>query len=291
MVVRAWLAFLICCGLAGCSGERVVPNTELVLVADTDIDELDRIEFTIRAGTRSRMASGSIREGSPASLAILRDDGPLGPVTVAARGFSGENLFIERRAVVSFVPNQTLVVELHLLASCASTDCAEGETCTERGCEAEEIPRADLTAWTGKLPRLPAQPGSDAGTEDDAGVYAGQDASLGDAAAQDAGDAGPDAALASCGAAGVVDLDTNLNHCGKCGKACNDFIFPYYNVVWACRAAQCVYACAPLYGNCDLSNINGCEKSLINDSSSCGACGFQCGASETCNNQGRCVPQ
>jgi hypothetical protein len=233
------------------------------------------------------------------------------------------------------VPNQTLVVALHLLASCSAVACEDSQTCTERGCESAMLNPDELPVWTGTLPKLPGNgPQLDGGSEEldasrldasdvrdaatqldaadadgptdatvtdtstrdaassdaaaDAATDAGTDAAT-DAGTDAATDAGTDASLTECGGdAGLVDLTTNVNHCTKCNKPCTGSIPSYFNVVWGCRS-DCVYLCAPLYGNCDGSNTNGCEKHLIYDSANCGACGFKCLVGEICSSQGRCV--
>lgn len=287
MVIRTWLALLVgCVWLAGCSTEQMVPNTELILVADTDISNLERIEFEVSGEGSRKSAGGPVRaDGAPLSLAVVRDTGPLGPITVSARGFFGDTLRVERRAVVSFVPNKTVVVPLHLLDGCIGAVCDERDTCTERGCESPSLGADDLSTWTGVAPDLSST--SDAGAELDAG---GRDAALvADAAV--ASDAAVDAALwDECRDAGLVDLNSNVNHCGKCGKACSGPLYSWLNIMWVCKAAKCTYGCTALYGNCDDDSYNGCERSLVNDSSACGSCTTKCASTEQCNAQGSCVP-
>lgn len=320
MVARVWLVFVFCCLLGACVEEKLVANTQLMLVADTDIADLVRIDFAISDGERERTASGEVRgTGSPRSVAILREEGPLGPVTVTARGYDADGLRVWRHAVVSFVPGQTVVVLLHLLDGCSHVECGGSATCTERGCESALIAASALRDWNGTLPVLPdnhppldgavdegdasAQPDSgvamdaesqvDASTPEDASQDAADGASeaAADASNDAATDAGSDAGLTNCaGNGGWVDLQSNVAHCGKCNKACSGPIAPYYNIMWACQASSCVYVCQPLYGNCDGNGNNGCEKPLNDDGANCGACGFRCAVGERCN-QGRCIPQ
>lgn len=93
----------------------------------------------------------------------------------------------------------------------------------------------------------------------------------------------PDVAVA---VADVVDagpvcdamLDSDYTNCGACGVVCGD----RPNAVGVCRAGACTTACRSSFADCDGDPSNGCETSIINNASNCGACGRACGSSQIC---------
>ena len=237
-------------------------RTELMLVADTDISDLDSIRFVVEGDDRQESEEGALRgDGAPLTLGVVLDKGSAGPLTVSALGIRNGRTVIERTAYVSFVEGKTLVVELHLVTSCELKFCLPERTCTERGCEQSQLDEAQLDEWSGTSPELgSSQP--DAG---DAGV-------ANDAAVSPPG-------LVTCGADQQVDLSSDPAHCGACQNACK---VGGRNTVAACVAGACSVECRPLYGDCDSNESNGCEQSLAL-SSSCGTCGVMCGAGSACS--------
>jgi hypothetical protein len=215
-----WLATLGL--LAACAADER-PLTQLILVADTDVANVDTIQFEVSGpgGTDKELAQATHSATTgPAFVSIVRDDGVLGPLTVIARGLRGTNVLIERTQRVSFVAKQTRVVSLHLFASCLRAPrCAAEQACDNTGCIGQDLSEAQLSSWTGTPPTLTgASGGSDAGVND-AGV---NDAGVNDAGVNDAGvnDAGG-AVLRECGPAGTVDIQSNNDHCGKCENKCS----------------------------------------------------------------------
>ncbi len=66
---------------------------------------------------------------------------------------------------------------------------------------------------------------------------------------------------------------TDTSNCGRCGNACPIPI----NAAPSCARGVCGLAsCNAGFGNCDANAANGCETSLQNDVSNCGACGNVC---------------
>jgi hypothetical protein len=68
-----------------------------------------------------------------------------------------------------------------------------------------------------------------------------------------------------------TNTNSNVNHCGGCGQACNA-----NNGTPGCVAGGCVIGCFAGYGNCDGNPDNGCETNLKNDAQNCNACGAAC---------------
>jgi hypothetical protein len=272
-VFSATLGCLI--ALLGCAEDKVVPRTQLMLVADTDIALIDRIAFQVSGAGQSKMSEDDVDGAdAPFTMNVLRESGPLGPVTVSARAYRGDRLVVERSAVVSFVPGKTLMVPLHLVQSCAGRQCGDGMVCTEEGCQPAELDSDTLAIWNGTPPRL--------GEAEDAGTF-DADTLVADAGA--ALDAAPNPAQCS---GRSVDLNSDLDHCGGCGRPCRST--SGQNTVPACVEGSCTVACRPLWDDCDQDRANGCEEYLGADEENCGACGMQCASSEYCSLLGSCRP-
>ena len=92
MVRAVWIAAFGCAlGLLGCAEDEVVPRTQLMLVADTDLTTLDGIEFEIRQGdTFERSGKISISAAdAPYTMAVLHESRSLGPVQITATAYRG----------------------------------------------------------------------------------------------------------------------------------------------------------------------------------------------------------
>jgi hypothetical protein len=211
-------------------------------------------------------------DGEPLTLTLLLDEGPVGPLAVSAQGMRNGQMVVERRAVVSFVPGKTLVVELHLLASCVARLCLSDRTCGERGCASNELSSDQLSEWSGSAPRVGGTLLGDAGETNDGGAREAGTSS--DAS----GEAGSTSGLVTCGVDTQVDLSSDVEHCGDCATACKT---SSRNMVAVCVAGECAEECRTLYGDCDDRLSNGCEQSLVVNMS-CGMCGLRCTPGTTC---------
>ncbi len=99
-----------------------------------------------------------------------------------------------------------------------------------------------------------------------------------------------DAGFANCdgnlGTGCEVPLNTDATNCGACGRACD---LP--NATEACAAGACVItSCLAGWGNCDGVASNGCETSLTNNNTACGACGRVCVQPQTCSGSSCACP-
>ena len=205
-----WAARLVLLGtftLGACAADER-PLTQLILVADTDLPNIDTIQFEVSdaAGTKKELAQSahSATSGS-AFVSLVRDQGSPGPITVVARGLRAGAVLIERTQHVSFVADQTWVVPLHLFASCLKPPrCTAEQACDASGCIPKDLTEDQLLPWTGAPPPLNGTSGplSDAGTSD----------------AQVADGGSP--TLRLCGDAGLVDIASNNAHCGACDRSC-----------------------------------------------------------------------
>lgn len=193
--------------LGACAAEER-PLTQLILVADTDVANVDTIQFEVSEAGQpelERAQAAYSASSGPAYVSLVRDEGSLGPLTVVARGLRAGAVQIERTQHVSFVAKQTRVVPLHLFASCLRPPrCTPEQACDGSGCIARDLSEAQLLPWTGAPPTLN-------------GTGPTTDAGLGDAQVADAGSP----ILRQCGAAGTVDIQSNVQHCGGCDKSCS----------------------------------------------------------------------
>jgi hypothetical protein len=80
---------------------------------------------------------------------------------------------------------------------------------------------------------------------------------------------------ASDGCEKNVNADTS--NCGACGNVCSSA-----NGTAACSNGACSISCNTLWGNCDGSLANGCERDLSGDASNCGSCGHTCPTGQSC---------
>jgi hypothetical protein len=244
-MVNARVALLLC-GLLlalGC-GQDIHPLTQLVLVADTDIQALDQVVFEISSeaqGSRTAQAS-RVGQSGPSYVSVVHEVGPLGPVTVSARGLRQGAVLVQRTQRVSFVAGQTRVVPLWLLASCQNVVCAQEQTCSASGCTPLDLPAAELPEWTGEPPGLGSTGLGDAGSADagapnlEAGADGETDSSLDGGRTRDASffndaalsqDAASDArsendaSFVQCTDGGpLVDLERDSANCGMCTIKC-----------------------------------------------------------------------
>jgi hypothetical protein len=69
-----------------------------------------------------------------------------------------------------------------------------------------------------------------------------------------------------------VNLKSDLNHCGECGKQCL-----LSSASATCSAGTCaISSCAAGAANCDNRASNGCEVNVAGDTMNCGQCGTSC---------------
>ncbi len=69
-----------------------------------------------------------------------------------------------------------------------------------------------------------------------------------------------------------TSLNDSVAHCGRCGSACA----PGANATPRCGGGACGITCGTGFGDCDSDAANGCETSLSNTATACGACGVVC---------------
>jgi len=300
-VVRHVPLLLLLTALFGCNAEAPL-RTQLMLVAATDIERLDRVQFTVEAkGKETQKASAVHGKDAPGPhfLGLLYTGGSLGPVTLTATGFVGEKAVVSRVARTSFVEGKTRVVPLHLMARCENDrePCDPDKTCTERGCESPELLPGDLSDWDGSPPSYTDAGGVrsdgggmgriDAGDANNGGQDGGGSNQTGgpDGGVRDAGlvDGGGsptvDAAVVQCDGA-PTDLSSDPMHCGACDNVCTAPP-PQFHAENRCVASQCKPRCLEGWGSCDGMLSNGCETRLL-EIAHCGMCNRRCVGNRMC---------
>lgn len=75
-----------------------------------------------------------------------------------------------------------------------------------------------------------------------------------------------------------ASLADSVTNCGRCGNACP--MRPHSSV--SCMAGACTDTCSTGYANCDGNASNGCEASLTDSTTHCGACGNACSLGQSC---------
>ena len=124
--------------LSGCGEE---PITQVIVAIGGDIatpGTIDRLRVQV-VGPDGRAQAGEVDLGAgalepPRTLSLVHETGRLGPFDVRVTGYDGGAAVLERRAVFSFVPDETRVLRMDLLASCVCEVCPAQQTCTAQGC-------------------------------------------------------------------------------------------------------------------------------------------------------------
>ncbi len=138
--------------------------TQLVVLVDSDYavpDELATVHALVSApdgevvSEHTFTLSGSATPGAsrftlPLSFGMVPvDDDASRRVDCVVEGMDpAGRVLVARRALTGFIEEQTLLLPMYLLRSCASVVCPQGQTCTERGCVPAAIDPPDLPRVT-----------------------------------------------------------------------------------------------------------------------------------------------
>lgn len=229
-MTRAISCIVIIALSSGCSSPP--SPTQLIVVVDTDLivgREVDSVRFEVDSTEIDGMTRGAdidFARSRPATLSLVHQDGPLGPLVVTAAGLLEDAPVVTRTARVSFVQSSVKVLRLDLWAACRSVTCGEGQTCWDQGaCRSVDVGESELIDWSGQIDALDSSVrDADVEQEADADVEQEMDAD------SDESECSPDAEEECNGrdddCDGEIDegfdLAFNANHCGRCGHACTD---------------------------------------------------------------------
>lgn len=252
----SWALSILSMGmLVGC---HQAPLTQLVVAIDSDLEipsNLDRVELLIEAPDGERRQSVGELSGDaavplPLSLGLLHRGGPLGPISIVARGLLGNDEVVIRHASASFIEQRTLILEMHLSRACIGVACDADETCELGECRSRVISESELKDYVGQIPRLSGDGGINClnielcnGIDDDCDEHIDEG----------------------------IDLMTNPRHCGRCGNVCPNFAGSRP----ICVRGECAIECVDGLGDCDGEPRTGCETPL-DSPTDCGACTQEC---------------
>ncbi|HEX4406062.1 MAG TPA: kelch repeat-containing protein, partial [Polyangia bacterium] len=162
----ALLVALVCA--AGCSSEK--KRTELILgvatdlMAPTPLTDVEmhayRLPEGVEVGNQIFMISGTLDEDYelPGTYDVYSPTGTADRIRVVLDGHAaGNKLLVERTAVLTMVPGQTLFVRLGVVSACEGmNDCPAGDTCIAGRCQSEDIDTTLLPAYTAGMEKTVA---------------------------------------------------------------------------------------------------------------------------------------
>jgi hypothetical protein len=259
---RAFL-FIAALGAFACDA----PRTEVLIVVDTDLrvpDELDEVRVDlIGPNGEIRRSEGSLthQDELPRTVGVVDRANGARMVRVTVTGLHAGANVVQRRAAFAFVPHETRMLRVTLLARCVGVVCPSDQSCGEDGCRSMQVGPEEIARYD-----------PDAVKHLDAGVDGGSDGSV---------DGGCVIAKEACNELdddcdGAVDegfdLATDVANCGACGDAC---VSSPDNASSACMAGACELACDMGFADCDGDGSNGCEA-VLSGPDHCGACEVAC---------------
>src|SRR6185503_3496937 len=127
--------------------------TQIVVVVDSDLRvpaELTAVHATVKSEDETIASEHdfALEDGSltvPFSFGIAAGEDPAVQILVEVQGLNKRgNQLVLRRARTHFIEHETLLLSMFLARTCITAGCAEGKTCTENGCQPEEIDPASL---------------------------------------------------------------------------------------------------------------------------------------------------
>jgi streptogramin lyase len=144
-------ALAVALGLTGCAAKK---RTEIILGLATDVDAPAPLRSvtlqvfnpptsSVVADEQDLTISGTLDEEYelPGTYGVYSADGAPDRVRVLLTAIDDQGAkLVERSAVLSLVPQQTLFVRLGVVSACEQMlDCGAGNTCIEGRCQPEEI--------------------------------------------------------------------------------------------------------------------------------------------------------
>ncbi len=152
-------ALAVALGLTGCAAKK---RTEIILGLATDVDApmplrsvtlqvFNPPTASVVADEQDLQISGSLDEDYelPGTYGVYSADGAADRVRVLLTAIDNHGAtLVERSAVLSLIPQETLFVRLGVVSACEQMlDCGAGNTCIEGRCQPEEIASWRLPAY------------------------------------------------------------------------------------------------------------------------------------------------
>jgi Tol biopolymer transport system component len=129
--------------LAALLGACTEDATQLVVRVDSDIEELATVRAVVLDDQGAIASEHTFQIPAevqiPFSFGVAPSEGPPDQMVVIEL-----ESVVNRRAVTRFVPNKTMLLPMYLAKSCIGITCEAGQTCTELGCQSENVPVDDL---------------------------------------------------------------------------------------------------------------------------------------------------
>jgi hypothetical protein len=264
--VLAALVCLVCA--SACSTTSTEALTQIMVVVRSDLTDLDSVEIRVDGMGEPKTAKASLaKDKLPRTLAVVYRGGPLGPITITARGLTDGDERVTRSARLSFARGKNVALVLELASECEDVSCAmKNTTCIAGTCDSNAVDVDDLPKWPGSVGKLDTGTGDAGVSEGGVPMDAGLDAEVIIDAQVDGAD-GTDAALgceadkADCDDDGTCETKLGtLKHCGACGDACafgSKVTQPHAKLI--CDEGLCAVSCDAGFLDLDGDHDNGCE--------------------------------
>lgn len=248
-----------------CSPDSL-PLTEVMLVVDSDIREVDSVQVRVEGMGETKVATANdlAKRPLPRTVAIVHRGGQLGPIDVTADAYAGKEKLVSRHARFSFVRGSNMTFTIELEQSCASVLCtSRNETCIAGACKSSEVDESELSEWSGKPSRRDAgASGGDAGDDDGSTGNGGGTSGGGrggQAGSRPAGQGGQSAGAGGKPAAGSGGSPV-VTGCNAC-KFDTATTAPHGQL--SCDTGTCLVRCDAAFTNADGIVGNGCEKPVF----------------------------
>jgi len=154
------LLLLVCLMAVGCAGKRTMLVVDVY--SDFEPGQLERVDLVVVRKTGSpQTLSFPLGTGTyslPLRIGLLPHDGDTaGELELSAQGFQGaSDPVVHEEAVVSFVPDSSILLKLFLARACIGSLCTGEQTCTVGGdCTARR--RANLSPFEPAASRVPPE--------------------------------------------------------------------------------------------------------------------------------------
>jgi hypothetical protein len=158
--------------LAACGGKQ--DPTEIVVEVRSDLNvpaQMDELRVRVATGPdahfdeRYPLGSGPNQLELPKRVTLVPDGAGTPTVTLEVSALQGGREVVSRRAVLAFVPHQSLYLRIDLLGACWQHPCVAGSTCVAGACVGDSVDPSALPRFTPSQPLEPLPPAPDAAAD------------------------------------------------------------------------------------------------------------------------------